>query len=207
MGIPDRQIKLLKNATLAQMNQSIAWLTNLIRLENGKAEVFFYFSGHGLPDEISHEGYLIPVDISGFNANQGISLNGLFQQLTLYPSKKVITIIDACFSGGARNAPLIAMKGVKIVPKQGVMDGNLLVLTSSSGNESSGVYREQQHGYLTYFVLKKIQETKGDVCYKVLIDEVTANVQKETAISGKIQNPQKIVSPTIDGIWEEWKVR
>jgi hypothetical protein len=207
MGIPERQVKLLKNATLAQMNQSIAWLTNLIRIENGKAEVFFYFSGHGLPDEITREGFLIPVDISGFNANQGISLNGLFQQLSLYPSKKVITIIDACFSGGARNEPLITMKGVKIVPRQGVPDGNMLVLTSSSGNESSGVYREQQHGYLTYFLLKKLQETKGDVPFKVLIDEVTANVQKETAISGKIQNPQTILSPKIEAIWEEWRVK
>ena len=47
MGIPEKQIKLLTNATAGQMSQGIAWLSNLAKIDDGKAELVFYYSGHG----------------------------------------------------------------------------------------------------------------------------------------------------------------
>lgn len=207
IGIPEKQIKLLVNATSAQMNQGIAWLTNLISVEEGNAEVILYYSGHGLPDEKTKEGYLIPVDVSGSNANQGVNLNSLYAKLNEFSSKKVTVFLDACFSGGARNQGLVAMKGVKVKPKDNVVNGNMVVFTSSTGEESSGVYREKQHGYLTYFLLKNIQETKGDITYKELANKLINSVKKETALSGKVQTPQVNISNSLDAAWENWKVK
>jgi hypothetical protein len=207
LGIPEKQIKLLINGTSAQMNQAIAWLTNLAKVEEGNAELLFYYSGHGLPDEQTKEGYLIPVDVSGSNANQGVKLNELYAKLNEFPSKKVSVFLDACFSGGARNQGLIAMKGVKVKPKDNVVNGNMVVLTSSTGEESSGVYREKQHGYMTYFLLKNLQETKGNISYKDLANSVISSVKKETALSGKVQTPQLNYSTAVDGTWESWKVK
>ncbi len=206
-GIPEKQVKLLVNATSAQMNQGIAWLANLVKVEEGNAEVIFYYSGHGLPDEQTKEGYLIPVDVSGSNANQGVKLNDLYAKLSESPSKKVSVFLDACFSGGARNQGLIAMKGVKVRPKENVVNGNMVVLTSSTGEESSGVYRDKQHGYLTYFLLKNLQDSKGNISYKELANSVISNVKKETALSGKVQTPQLNFSTSVDGVWEGWKVK
>jgi len=206
-GVPEKQVKLLINATSAQMNQGIAWLTNLINVDEGKAEVIFYYSGHGLPDEKTKEGYLIPVDVSGNNVIQGVNLNGLYAKLNEFPSKKVTVFLDACFSGGARNQALVAMKGVKVKPKENVVNGKMVVFTSSSGDEASGVYREKQHGYMTYFLLKNIQDSKGNISYKDLANSLISNVKKETALSGKIQTPQVNASTDVNGTWETWKIK
>ena len=127
------------------------------------------------------------------------------KDLNKFPSQKITVFIDACFSGGARNQGLIAMKGVKIKPKEETIAGNMVVFASSSGNESSGVYREQQHGYFTYFLLKKLQETKGSLTYKELADYLEYNVKKETGLSGKIQTPQVNVSSSLADSWGSWE--
>jgi len=204
LGVDSRHLKLLSNATYGQMKQAIAWVQNLSDVEGGNAEIIFYYSGHGLPNEVTKEGYLMPVDVSGNNVSNGISLKYLYQELNKYPAKKITVVLDACFSGGARNEGLIAMKGMKINPKEEAFAGNMVVFASSSGNESSAVYRDKQHGYLTYFLLKKIQETKGYVNYKDLSDYLDYQVRKETAIIGKVQTPKVNVSPSARDQWKFW---
>lgn len=194
-GIPEEQIKLLRNATYAQMSREINWLTNLAEIQNGEAELVFYFSGHGLPDEVSREGYIIPVDVTGSDIKQAISLKTLYSQLSKWPTKKVTVFLDACFSGGGRNEGLISMKGAKIKPKDEAINGNMVVFTSSTGDESSGFYREKQHGMFTYFLLKKLQQTRGNIDYQSLIDYLSKEVSVRSLISNnKTQNPQIIVS-------------
>lgn len=207
LGIPEKQIKLLVNATAGQMNQGMAWLTNLAKIDNGEAELIFYYSGHGLPDEATKEAYLIPVDISGSNVTQGIKVNDVYSKLNEFPSKKITVFLDACFSGGARNQGLVAMKGVKFRPKDNIVTGNMVVFSSSTDEESSGVYREKQHGYMTYFLLKKLQETKGDISYKDFAEFIINSVKKETALNGKIQTPQLNYSPAVEEIWTNWKLK
>ncbi len=207
LGIPEKQIKLLTNATSGQMNQGISWLNNLAKIDNGNAELIFYYSGHGLPDEQTKESYLMPVDISGSNVTQAVKLTDIYNKLNEHPSKKVTVFLDACFSGGARNQGLIAMKGVKIKAKENMVTGNMIVLSSSTGEESSGVYRDKQHGYMTYFLLKKLQDSKGNINYKELADYIIENVKKETALSGKNQTPQLNYSPNVEGTWTNWKIK
>ena len=207
LGIPNKQIKIFTNATYGQMNQGIAWLNNLSKVDNGNAELFFYYSGHGLPDEQTKESYLMPVDISGSNVTQAIKLSDVYNKLNEYPAKKVMVFLDACFSGGARNQGLIAMKGVKIKPKENMVTGNMIVISSSTGEESSGVYRDKQHGFMTYFLLKKLQESKGNISYKELVDFIIENVKKETALIGKTQTPQLNYSPNVENSWTNWKIK
>ena len=138
------------------------------------------------------------------NVKSGISLKKLYSELNKYPTKRTTVFLDACFSGGARNEGLIAMKGVKINPKEELFYGNMVVFASSSGNESSGVYREKQHGYFTYFLLKKLQETKGNVSYKDMADYLNYNVKKQTGLSGKIQTPQVNGSKSVSNSWAGW---
>lgn len=207
LGIPEKQIKLLTNATFGQMSQGVSWLSNLAAVNSGNAELIFYYSGHGLPDELTKESYLMPVDISGSNVKQALKLSDVYSKLNEFPTKKVTVFLDACFSGGARNQGLVAMKGVKIKPVENSVAGNMIVFSSSTGEESSGVYRDKQHGYMTYFLLKKLQESKGDITYKSLADYIIDEVKKETALSGKNQTPQLNYSPSIEGLWPAWKIK
>jgi len=194
-GIPEENIKLYTNATAAEIDRGIKWLKSLAESRKGQAELVFYFSGHGLPDENTREGYIMPVDVTGTDIQFAIKLSYLYAELSKYPTKKVTVILDACFSGGGRTEGLVAMKGAKIKPKEEFINGNMVVLTSSSGDESSGFYLEKQHGMFTYFLLKKIQETKGEVDYQSLIEYLKEKVNVQSLISNfKNQNPQLIIS-------------
>ena len=207
LGIPEKNVMLRTNATLGQMRQAIAKMITLAQLREGKAGLIFYFSGHGLPDEETKEPYIMPVDISGSDVKSAVSLNGLYKELTKNPCRRVTVILDACFSGGARNQGLIALKGVKIKPKELSLEGNLVVMSSSSADESSTVYKDKNHGMFTYFLLKKLQSTKGNVTYKTLFDDVYADVRLESVtVNNKNQTPQITGSPDVHSTWEAWRM-
>jgi len=207
LGVPERQVKLLIDATAAEIRRELDWISRLAEIGEGNAELIFYYSGHGLPDENTHESYLIPVDVSGANIMEGIKLSEVYGKLTKSPSLRVTVFLDACFSGGARNQGLLAMKSVKIKPKTDELKGNMVVFASSSGEESSGVDREKQHGYFTWFLLKKLQETKGEATYKEMKDYLIKNVTFETTLVSKPQTPQVMVSPEAEGVWENWSFK
>ncbi len=208
LGVPEQNVTLITNGTLGQMKQAITKLGKLAEVSNGEAELIFYYSGHGLPDEQTKEGYIMPVDISGTEILSAIKVSDLYKQLLANPSKRVSVFLDACFSGGGRNQGLVAMKGVKIKAKEEQLQGNLIVLSSSTGEESSAVYRDKQHGLFTYFLLKKIQETKGEVTYKDLTDYVVENVKLQSVlINNKTQTPQVNGSPSVSETWGSWKLK
>lgn len=205
IGIPKRQIKFLTNATSAEMQRALEWIINLSSIENGNAELYFYYSGHGIPDPNSKESYLIPVDVSGNNLKYAIKLQDLYNKLSSYPTKNITIFLDACFSGGGRDQGLLAIKGIKIKPKEDALLNNMVVFASSTGEESSNIYREKKHGYFTYFLLKKLKETKGKINYKDLSTYIINNVRKEAGLKGIIQTPKVKASPQIENSWSQYK--
>ncbi len=201
LGFPKDQINTLIDATGAQIKQAIARLIKSIEIEKGQAEVVFYYSGHGLPDEETKQAFLIPVDVNGNNPKDGISLISLYADLIKFESKKVTVVLDACFSGGARNKELVALKGVKVKPRIDVVPGNILVLSSSKGNESSAVYKEKQHGYFTYFLLKNLKEYHGKQAFVLSYDLIKYNVSKEVIKINKTQTPDVMPGAIIGENW------
>ena len=203
-GVPKQNIIFLSNATAGQMNQAIDKISKLIEVKNGKAKIIVYYAGHGLPNEETKEPYLIPVDVSGTNINSAIKLNDLYLKLTEFPSEIVTVFLDACFTGGGRDAGLLAARSVKIKPKNNNLNGNLVVFTSSSSDESSMAWNEKQHGMFTYFLLKKAQETKGSFTFSELDVYLKENVKLESIrTNSKNQNPKVYISETLENNWGE----
>lgn len=200
-GVPDNQLKVVPNATAGMMHEQLDWLVNMASTDP-EAELIFYYSGHGNNDEATKEPYLLPVDITGKNIRLGISLTELYKELASYPVKGAYVFLDACFSGGYKSAaPLLAQKGVRVVPKVGLPQGKTLSFSSSSGDQTSSVYHDKKQGYYTYFLIKTIKDAKGDLTMKELFDRTSAAVKKATAMIGKMQEPQCMVSPT----WFDWE--
>ena len=199
-GVPDKQLKVVPNATAGMMHEQLDWLVNMASTDP-EAELIFYYSGHGNNDEATKEPYLLPVDITGKNIRLGISLGELYRRLATNPVKAAYVFLDACFSGGYKSAaPLIAQKGVRVVPKGGLPQGNTLSFSSSSGDQTSSVYHDKKQGYYTYFLIKCIKDAKGDLTMRELFEKTNAEVKKATALIGKMQEPQYMVSPT----WTDW---
>ncbi|MDR1682823.1 MAG: caspase family protein [Candidatus Symbiothrix sp.] len=200
-GIPSNQVKLVCNATAGIMHEQLDWLINMASADP-EAELFFFYSGHGNNDESTRDAFLIPVDVSGKNIRFGISIESLYAELSKYSIKGAYVFLDACFSGGFKgDAALVAAKAVRVVAKTGVPRGNTLCISSSSGDQTSNVYHEKKQGYFTYYLLKNLQEAGGDIDVKSLYEKTNAVVKQETARSGKIQEPQLLVSTSFSD-WE-----
>ena len=206
-GVPEENIIYIVNAKTVEMNRAISKINLYAKNTFGKAELIFYYAGHGLPDEETKEPHLIPVDVSSSDLKFAVKLKDLYGKLTEYPTQRVTVFIDACFSGGARNQGLVAARGVKVKPKEELLSGKLIVFTASSGEQSSLAFKDKQHGMFTYYLLKKMQETKGNMTYKELSDYLTSQVGlKSVMINNKEQNPQVIISPEIQNVWGQWSV-
>jgi len=206
LGIPETNVQLMLNATAGQMRQALAKINKLAEKSAGQAELFFYYAGHGLPDEVSKEPYLIPVDVAGTNVQYGIKLTDIYKSLTQFSTERITVFLDACFSGGARGQGLVAARGVKIKPKEETLNGKLVVFSASSGDQSSLPYKDKGHGIFTYFLLKKLQESKGSLTYKELSDFLKSQVSLQSVvINSKEQDPQTNISPSAELEWEKWR--
>ena len=206
-GIEEKNCFLLINATAGQMSQKIELITQILsRLPDG--ELIFYYAGHGFPDETTKIPYLMPVDVSANNLQSAIKLTDIYAKFSQCKAKRITLFLDACFTGGGREQGLLAARGVKIKPKQETVSGNMVVFTATSEDQSALPYKERQHGIFTYFLLKKLQDSKGDINYSDLDKYVRENVSIESLkINGKAQDPKVNVSPDAQNTWETWKIK
>ena len=206
LGVPEQNIIYLLDGTTGQMRQAIQKMNLILKNTQGKAEAYMYFAGHGMPDEITRDAYLMPVDVSGKQPADGISLQHIYQKFSEFPAQHVSIFIDACFSGGARNQGLLAARAVKVVPKQEAVPGNLIVFAATSGEQSALPYDAQKHGMFTYHLLKKLQETKGNISYKEMYEYLSAEVALQSVLlNNKEQNPQMMPGSEMIQDWEQMR--
>lgn len=114
------------------------------------------------------------------------------KRLSEKPHRKISLVIDACFSGLGKNEPLVGLKGITIKPVNPELGDNMLLLSSSSGNESSVVDQENQHGLFTYQLLKILQKTEGNIS----IQDLYNTLRKDVGINA-IKKFDKIQTPAI----------
>ncbi|HNS30448.1 MAG TPA: caspase family protein [Tenuifilaceae bacterium] len=205
LGVPPDNILFYTDARAIVMDNAIAKLNPIIKALGGRAEIFFYYAGHGFPDEKTREPYLIPVDVSGTNLRFAIKLKDLYESLTEHPSARITLVLDACFSGGAREQGLLSARAVRVKPKEDLLKGNIVVFSASSGSESSLPYKDKQHGLFTYYLLDKLKETKGNITYKELSDYLSAQVGvRSVMVNNKPQAPQTNISADAEQHWANW---
>ncbi|MGV8091355.1 MAG: caspase family protein [Mangrovibacterium sp.] len=197
----------IKDATGKMIEEGLEWLSSIAKIDPN-ACLLFYYAGHGSPDPYTHEAYLIPIDVGGNNIKDGIKLDDLYATLAENNPQKAIVFLDACFSGGGRNNGLLAdNRSIRVKPKSNLVFGNELIITSSSGTETSAPYHEKQHGLFTYFLLKKLQQTEGKMTLGELTDFITKEVTRESYLRNDPQNPTIIFSPQITDDWRNWKMQ
>ena len=157
----------------------------------------------------SRTAYLLPVDGIGTDISTGYKLDDLYASLGNIPTKNVTVFMDACFSGSKREQGMLASaRGVAIKARSGMPQGNMVVFSAAQGDETAYPNNEEKHGMFTYFLLKKLQETKGDVTLYELGEYIKTNVsQQSILLNGKSQTPCVTPSASLDASWREWKLR
>ena len=208
LGIGEKHIKYLSDATGNQIKAGVNWLANLTEAFDNP-QIIVYYAGHGIPDETNKSAYLLPVDGSGTDVTTGYKLDDLYATLGNMPASRIAVFMDACFSGSKREDGMLASaRGVALKAKSGVPQGNMVVFSAAQGDETAYPNREQQHGLFTYYLLKKLQETEGNVALKELGDYVTKQVtQQSLLLNSKKQTPSVTPSASLGNEWQTWRLK
>lgn len=203
IGVPERNIRTATNATLNEMKRQLNWLTQVGREFGSGSNVIVYYSGHGVPDESTGQAYLLPVDGYHFDMSTNLAVGELYKTVSAAGFDHATIFLDACFSGSQRgDNMLVAARGVALKAKDEVPTGKIMVLSAAQGDETAYPIENQHHGLFTYFLLKKLQQTHGDVTLGELSEYVIDEVKKESLLeNSKLQTPQVQVSPSIANSW------
>ena len=209
LGLPSANIHYAPDASFGKIKTEINWINSVAKAYNGEAKFIFYYAGHGMPNEMTKSAYILPVDAVSSDFETSIKLEDLYAKLNESPAKNITVLLDACFSGSQRNeGMLVQARSVKLVAKTEQTMGNAIVFSAATGDETAYPFKDKQHGLFTYFLLKKLQETKGDVTYGELFDYIKTNVsQQSIVVNQKSQTPMANPSVALEGSWREMKIK
>lgn len=206
LGIPENQVHLLLDGSYGQILGELNWLSNIIDVFEGEAKIIVYYAGHGMLDGSSKSTFILPIDGNATIPETGVSLDNIYLRLGSNSTKSVSIFLDACFSGAARNGMLLSGRGVRIQPKEIIVNGNLIVFSATDGAQTALPYEDKEHGLFTYFLLKKLNETKGQVTFGELSDYLIQNVKQQSIIiNQKLQTPKVNVGVSMEDKWNSLK--
>ncbi len=165
--------------------------------------VVVYFSGHGTE---THQ--LVTYDAKPWDYEKtAIPLDLLTKWFSLITAKKVLCILDCCFSGGmGAKAFQVEDHSRDTSSEEGLLEQlsgeGRLIFTASGPKEKSWENSRIGHGWMTNFLLEALQGAEevrkdGKVSVYSLLEYVTGRVIDATSKTGKKQNPS--IRGSIDG--------
>lgn len=209
LEIPERNIDLFCDASFNNIRKAVSNAKMFSDIAGEKGQIIFYYAGHGVPDEKNRSAYLLPVDGDGSDISTGYKLDDLYKELSSLKVKNITVFIDACFSGSKRDGgKLTSARGIAIKVAPTTPKGNMIVFTASSGDETAYGYNEKSHGLFTYYLLKKLQESKGDVSYEELFNYIEENVKFTSfQTNRKPQTPTVVTAPEYQRVWRNARLK
>ncbi|MDH5394233.1 MAG: caspase family protein [Gammaproteobacteria bacterium] len=183
-----------EKATSGRIQDKI--MSGLERVQKGDT-IFFYYSGHGIPDVKTKEPYILPRDMTPatITKNKFFKLDNIYSALSNSNAGKVIAFVDSCFSGSTDNKSLF--KGVaaaRLKPKKVAVDeSKMVVITAGTDSQFSNQYADKRHRLFSYYLIKGLHQKKFDM--KSLYKYVRNNVEEVSYELGD----NYIQTPTIQG--------
>lgn len=209
LNIPENQVSYYENATYGMMRAAVKHLKQASSAYKGDLNVVFYYAGHGVPDEETKSAYLLPTDADGTIPEVCYNLDQLYSELGSLNAKQIVVFLDACFSGSKRSGGMLqSARGVAIKSKPSKLQGNMVVFSAATDEQTALPYNDKEHGLFTYYLLNKLKRERGEVTLGKLAEYIKDEVSK-TAISvnKKAQTPTIVFSPSMSARWSELKLK
>jgi hypothetical protein len=200
LGVPDSQIWSFIGSKSQSGYIKSQW-NNFLNLIEDDSVVYFYYSGHGIPDNKGFT-YILPSDLSAQvgTSDDAFKLQNIYKSLENSQAKRVVAFVDSCFSGKDENGKLLldGIAPVLMVKKFRLDSSKTTVFSAGNKDQFSNQYKEEKHRLFSYFLMKGLAENKID------IQELFDYVKKEVGLKSKklgdryLQIPQ--ISGKIDGL-------
>lgn len=232
LGIPQRQVKIIEDATMQQIKKDgITWLKEIASSQKGDCQFIIYYAGHGLTD-YDRNPYLVPkdIDFSGIKSmrkkksidvdtrmsgrdtkrllEQCIRIDTLCNWFNRIPVKSITMFVDATFDGNQRDGePLVNMKLSEKKSKGLRLRNDMVIISAAAYDKTAFAFDEQHHGFLTYYLLKELKSRKGDISLSDLYNAVDTEVQRESSLQGKLQEPTITVGGKLKDTWGKIRLK
>ncbi|MBR5028134.1 MAG: caspase family protein, partial [Bacteroidales bacterium] len=128
--------------------------------------------------------------------------------LTAVQAQSVTLFLDANFNGVQRDGEYLfpvdekKSKSSKSKKNRGLrIRGDVVVFCSSDFTATSYAFKEQEHGFFTYFLLKELKKTKGNLSYDDMFTNVKEAVSFESSLQGLQQIPTMITGGKTKDTW------
>lgn len=209
LNIPENQVSYYENATYGMMRAAVKHLKQASSAYKGDLNVVFYYAGHGIPDEETKSAYLLPTDADGTIPEVCYNLDQLYSELGSLNAKQIVVFLDACFSGSKRSGGMLqSARGVAIKSKPSKLQGNMVVFSAATDEQTALPYNDKEHGLFTYYLLNKLKRERGEVTLGKLAEYIKDEVSKTAiSINKKAQTPTIDFSPGISARWSELKLK
>ena len=173
-------------------------------------EVYFYFSGHGVP---TNEGdrYLLLNDSDPTNPKiSAYPIKELYEDLGTLNTTKSYAFLDTCFSGNVargneKDSLLGGTRAVMKVKDITLAYNNLTVYAATGKDQLSNSFKEQGHGLFTYYMLKGLggeadTNKDGKVSEQELQDYIKSNVSTQSRkLYGESRYQEPQLKSMVDG--------
>ncbi len=227
LGIPTRHVKVLHNAGRQEIyNEGIHWLKDIIKAQSGDVHIIIYYAGHGVSNQ-KWVPYLMPsgVDVSKIRAfrsktgtlpedivlkggdaekilSQCISFDTLTGWFNRVEALSYTFIIDASFDGIQRSGkPFFTIKKESKRYRTPRVRSDIVVFMAADGDKTAYSFIDQHHGFFTYYILKELKYTRGEITFQDLFNNVTKNQAYESSLQGKLQEPSMIIGGKLGDNW------
>jgi TPR repeat protein len=194
LGISERQTYALidDKATTGSIKTN---LERLVRHVNAGDTIYFYYSGHGIPESKDGEAYILPKDASPefVGSEKEFMVRNIYKKLSSSKASKIIAFIDSCYSGrtdGVSNIKGVAAGHFKTKKVQ-FDTSKMVVLTAGSSSQFSNAFQSKKHRLFTYYLTKALAE-RPTLDVKSIYQEVAVKVKDESFKMGDayLQEPQ-----------------
>jgi uncharacterized caspase-like protein len=99
-------------------------------------------------------------------------------------------------------------RSVALKVKPDMPQGRLVVFTAAQEDETAYPFKAKQHGMFTYYLLKKLQQSKGEVTLGELADYIIKEVKRQSFDeNNRKQTPTVISSQRMTTEWRNLKIR
>jgi len=208
LGIPTENIHVTEDATKQMILEEELedWVSAIPEREN--KNLIVYYAGHGVPDvKNKNKAYILPTDVRGTSPQRGIALDEFYGKLGDLAFQQTSVFLDACFSGVNRDSEGVSegLRGVEIEAEEATLGGgSVVVFSAAQGNETAQGFPEEGHGLFTYYLLKEMQSSGGDINYGNLSDNITSNVSRQ-ASQLKLRKKQTPSTTCSEKVAAEWR--
>ena len=81
---------------------------------------------------------------------------------------------------------------------------DIVIFMAADGNKTAYSFIDQHHGFFTYYILKELKFSRGEITFQELFNNVTKNQAYESSLQGKLQEPAIILGGKLsEGNWGE----